>query len=462
MDIYGNPDEMGEYSDFLQMLWEHGIQIEREIVDKIRRECPLIEIKGYSGPETFAETLRYMQAGEPLIYQGVLIHGDKVGRPDLLEKTAGRSKFGDFYYIPCDIKSGRATKAEEGDEIKDHYAAQLLFYCGLLEIIQGIRPKTAKIIDINGEVTEFSIVDYEDHYLEEKKSMDAIVYHGKEPEPVICAVCKECVWKDSCLRWATERQDPTLLFKLGKQKYELKKRGITNIEDVKRMDIVQFTTPEGKIKRVGEKTLEAWKRRAGVWLSGKPLIRSKPEFKNASKEIYYDIEDDPSLDHVYLHGMVEVEDGRPLDYRYFLAAGREEEEKAARAMWAYIESLSGTDVIYHYGSYEKTKLKRLWEKYGLSDEVLEKFDLLRVDLYRFVEQCSDWPVSSYGIKSIARFLGFDWSAEDAGGANSIAWFNEYRKNPAGRQDLLEKILTYNREDCEAMIRVKEFLAGGGA
>ena len=143
-------------------------------------------------------------------------------------------------------------------------------------------------------------------------------------------------------------------------------------------------------------------------------------------------------------------------YKNFFVVERENEEKAARELWRYIDSLSEDDVIYHYGSYEKTKANRLKEKYGLPEATLEKFDRLRVDLYRVVEQCSDWPLSSYGVKSIAKHLGFKWTSEDASGANSIAWFQEYQSNPANKE-LFEKILTYNREDCEAMIVVKDYL-----
>ena len=98
------------------------------------------------------------------------------------------------------------------------------------------------------------------------------------------------------------------------------------------------------------------------------------------------------------------------------------------------------------------------EKYNLPISTLEKFDRLRVDLYREIERNSDWPTYSYGIKSVAKILNFEWSAEDASGANSIVWYNDYKKNPDNGKDLVQKILTYNKEDCEAMVVVKKWLA----
>ncbi len=457
LDLYGDPNEKGEFSDFLQLLWEKGLQIEREILEKIKKEVEVETVEGKPGPESFDQTLGLMRKGTSLIYQGVLIQGDYIGRPDILERQEGNSVFGVYHYIPCDIKSGRATENKEDGDIKKHYANQMLFYAELLEQIQGKKPEIGKIIDINGEVTNFAIHDYEEEYLENRALVKAIVYDRKEPEPIIGGICKECVWSNPCLRLANAVQDPTLLFKLGKQKYKLREKGVRDIQDISKINVADFLKPSGKIRGVAEKTLVQWKRRAEVWLSKKAVIHTKPEFKKASKEIFYDIEDDPSLDHVYLHGFIEVTNGKKGSYKNLLALKREDEEKIARELWEYIESLSEDVIIYHYGSYEKTKANRLMEKYGLSHTIMEKFDRLRVDLYRIVESSSDWPLSSYGIKSIAKHLGFKWTSEDASGANSIAWYNDYRKSPDKNKDLLQKILTYNEEDCEAMIIVKNWL-----
>ncbi len=456
MDLYGNPEEKGEYSEFLELLWERGVQIEREIIDQIRQQRLLTVVDGKAGEETFKQTLDLMKNGAELIYQGVLVHGDVIGRPDLLERTDGSSQLGDYHYVPCDIKSGRATEDADSDEIKEHYANQMLLYAELLEKIQGHRPDTGKIIDNQGQVTVFEVDDYADDYGETRAAVHAIVYERNEPEPIIGGICKDCVWQQPCLKWAETRQDPTLLSHLGKQKYQLRERGVATIQDVSKIDIQAFLSPPYKIKGAGEVKLTQWKRRAQVWLSGKPLVYTVPKFKPAPREIFYDIEGDPTLDHVYLHGFIRRDGSESGGYKYILATHPDDEEKAARELWDYLEKLEEGSVIYHYGSYEKSKIRRLQEKYGLPADVVEKFDQLRTDLYQVIKQSSDWPLSSYSIKPIAKHLGFRWTSEDASGANSIAWYAGYRKNPKDGE-LLQKILTYNREDCEAMIVVKDWL-----
>ena len=83
------------------------------------------------------ETLRLMRMGTPLIYQGWLEQRiDDViyrGRPDLLERRPGSSNFGDWVYVPIDVKSS--------SEIKTSHREQLAFYSMVLSSIQGYFPK---------------------------------------------------------------------------------------------------------------------------------------------------------------------------------------------------------------------------------------------------------------------------------------------------------------------------------
>ena len=74
------------------------------------------------------------------------------------------------------------------------------------------------------------------------------------------------------------------------------------------------------------------------------------------------------------------------------------------------------------------------DKYGLDRDTFEKYRQSEYDLYQhLVVEYSDWPTFSYGIKHIAKFIGFRWRDVDPSGANSIAWYNDYLKNPPIRQ-----------------------------
>lgn len=98
------------------------------------------------------------------------------------------------------------------------------------------------------------------------------------------------------------------------------------------------------------------------------------------------------------------------------------------------------------------------DKYGLDAEVLAKYESREFDLYHdLVVAYSDWPTYSYGIKQIAKQIGFKWRDADPSGANSIAWYNEYLANPSNAA-ALTRILQYNEDDCRAMVALKDYFA----
>jgi predicted RecB family nuclease len=87
-----------------------------------------------------AETLAAMEAGVDVIAQGALRSGRWFGRPDVLRKVAGRSRFGDWSYQVYDCKLAKETKATT--------ILQLSFYSELLgEILR------APAVEIKGNVT---------------------------------------------------------------------------------------------------------------------------------------------------------------------------------------------------------------------------------------------------------------------------------------------------------------------
>jgi uncharacterized protein len=84
-----------------------------------------------------------MKAGAGLIYQGVIfyIEGDIKfkGRPDFLKKCEGSSNFGDYYYMPIEIKNSKKCD-------KSEYKKQLMLYALILEKVQDIRPSKGGFI----------------------------------------------------------------------------------------------------------------------------------------------------------------------------------------------------------------------------------------------------------------------------------------------------------------------------
>lgn len=471
IDRHGDPSKKIEVPPLLKLLWDGGVQHEANIISDLRKKenLSLLEINPESpaSKELFEQTLRGMKEGKDLIYQGVLISEERVGRPDLLVKAEGSSKFGNYHYYPMDIKAAFRDEAPKGGEKYNRgHAWQLYFYSELLERVQGAKPKIGKIFKTESRVIDYSMIEVPFGYQDAIKYVES--YHrgessGREPE--IGSKCGLCVWRDSCSSWAKENNDLTQLFWLGgKVKYGLYQLGIRNIQDLAKTDAknVKAKVPDLKAngffwKSMPSELVDDLIRRAQIFFSGKESIRVKPSFPESDIEIHYDVEDDPTQDFVYLHGFLIVRRGFEPEYEAFFADSKDQEETVTQEVWKFLEGHRNTP-IYYYSAKEPSTLKHLADKYPSVDRTLveEIFgeDRMSCDLYRWIEEFTDWPLTSYGLKSICKHLGFNWSAEDAGGANSVVWINEYLK---GQSEKKNKILEYNEEDCRATLFLKQKL-----
>ncbi len=457
LDSNGDPEERGEVSSFVQLLWEMGLQTERDHLDQLGG-VDWENLEALSVDRAAERTLSLMHSGVSLIYQGVLQFEDLVGRPDLLIRSDERvSNFGDYLYEPVDIKAGKGwetNKKGEKTRFKTHYAFQVMFYRFILEKLQGSVLSVGRIVNVDLEFEEFDPTALEADFADAFDEVKQLVSGREKSEPVLGSTCHQCGWYAKCRRWTEGTHDPTLLFFVGKNKFQLKQAGLKTVDDIAKMDVDYFLKPANKLPRLGEASLRRMKERAQVKLAGEPLIHPGYEFQD-KKEIYLDIEDDPTRDHTYLFGLVEKDAKGDWFYHYFLAEKPEDEEQTARVFWDYIAATEDA-VFYVYSHKERSSLKHLMERYDLDPDVFEKYLESEFDLYQdLVVKYSNWPTYSYGIKHIATQVGFKWRDTDPGGANSIAWYNEYLADPE-REELLQRILDYNEDDCYAMIAVKDY------
>jgi uncharacterized protein len=68
------------------------------------------------------------------------------------------------------------------------------------------------------------------------------------------------------------------------------------------------------------------------------------------------------------------------------------------------------------------------------------------------------PVYSYSLKAVAKRLGYRWTHPDASAAQSMFWYSTWLKS--GDRALLDHAVEYNKDDCRATRRLKEWLAEG--
>jgi predicted RecB family nuclease len=274
-----------------------------------------------------------------------------------------------------------------------------------------------------------------------------------------------CEWQPVCKIKIKEINDCTQVYWVGTAMQKgLHKLGIKTPDDLAAQDPehlkiqVRDLIPQGYFwKGMPENLINKSIQRAKIFKSGKHVIHSKIDFPDHQFEIHYDLEDDPTQDFVYLHGIVLAEKGKKPEYHAFFAESMSDEESITKQLFDFLKKYAGSPV-YHYSAYEKTTLKRLIGKYSSLDQSV--FEMLfgkngtAIDLMKIVNDKTDWPLSSYSLKDICRYLGFQWDAEDASGAASIVWMNDYLN---GKTELKPKMLRYNEDDCTATYFLKQSL-----
>lgn len=470
-DIYGPQEEkIDEKNPFVELLWEKGVLHEKEIISRIG---PFVDLSEGTIEERMDKTFAEMKKRTPLIYQGVLKFNNLLGIPDLLRCTSTGK------YLPIDIKSGKGFEGDDFDEDegkpKKHYAVQLSLYVEILLNLSFANEKKGVIVDVSGKELTYLLENPQgvrntqtwwELYLDIKSSIAELLSNTIQDRPAISGTCKLCPWYNSCKKWCLEKEDLTKIFYLGRNLRDVlnKDLGIEKVSEFRKLNIPDILAKKKKdktfLKGFGEQLLTKFMTRATILdETQKPILHQKIQFPQVNKELFFDIEDDPTQDFVYLHGIYLRDSGKE-EYIYFLAKenSRDAEKKAWQEFWDYINTLPiGDFAVYLYSHHEKSTYKRLSDRYP---EVIAKdkrdafFDNPNtVDLYQIVQKYTDWPLSSYSLKEIATYLGFKWRDESPSGALSIRWYNDFLQNHS--EDLLKRIMEYNEDDCRATMIIKD-------
>ena len=160
--------------------------------------------------------------------------------------------------------------------------------------------------------------------------------------------------------------------------------------------------------------------------------------------IYYDIETYGET--LYLHGLF-IDNGKKTEVRQFAAQAIEDEEKILIELLSFLSHHSDA-VIYTWTTFEDGWMSSMAERYPKHEKVISRMLKQFVDLKEVVKEALVLPVTTFSIKEVAPVFGFKWRAEDAGGSNSEAWYDEWLNTKD--KDLFTKILHYNEDDVIAM------------
>ena len=462
LDLFGEPDKRDRESAFLKLLWERGIDFEKEVIAELKK--PFLDLSSYAGREKEIKTLEAIQLGVPLIYSGRISTDNLVGEPDLLLKEGNG-------YLAGDIKSGSALEGENKEsegKLKKHYALQLNLYTDILEKLNCSSSKPPFIYDIKGREISYNLkqsrgkrdrTTWWEFYLGTLKEVQEIMEQRVTTTPAHAGVCKLCHWRTHCFKSLLKKKDLTLIPELGRKKRDIMEKQLTDLADFAHRPLQKFIIGKKTIfPGIGISTLSKYHARARLLahIEKHAYTRKKIILPQTDTELFFDVETDPMRDFCYLHGFVERHYKDPATEKYvpFFADMADEklEERVFIDAWHYIKQHFPC-TVYYYSPYEKTIWRRLSEKYPeiITPAELESFfkSPLVIDLYsNIVRKYTEWPTYSYSVKELARYLGFRWRDETPSGAESIEWYHRWLEQ--GRLQIKERILQYNEDDCIAM------------
>lgn len=466
LERHGNSDHQHQPSEYLLKLRQDSLQHRRQVLKTydVYRTPQYPKGDYWAGSQA---TQALMQQRVPCIYKGVLMGAPTrdvltgnaltggtlyVSQPDLLIWHTGASDLDDGYYIPVDIRLGKKPKPE--------YQLVMAFHALLLSAVQGhqldhswlvLREKRYRV-DLHKQLPLLA---------DALAACDDTFASETPPEVFISrSRCDMCVWLPHCYETAQTVQHLSLLPGVTINRYrQLKPLGLTSVASLAQLTPSRLAQMAGFEQEVAHKlVVQARATQQGCAIArphpSREFALSPTDLPSAAYELYFDIEAAPDKDLVYLHGVLVVETATHQETFIPLVAEQPEDEARAWQQFQYVMAEYEQSPVYHFCPYEAQTVRRLAQTYGAiidTEALLSRF----VDIHQRITAAVILPVESYALKPIARWMGFDWRDEDANGAQSICWYDNWLAECD--RTYMDLILRYNEDDCRATYRVKQWL-----
>ena len=451
-------------SEFEKLIEELGQKHERNHLDAFPDYLDLSE---GSLEERIAATIDAVSAGVAVIYQGVLrshlpVEGTEViGIPDFLiadERT----------YRIRDCKLSRHADEENHPEI----LRQVELYGWLFE---QTFPKKPSLLEVYLGDETLKPLEYRGggSAIETLSHIQRLSAQSEEPySPVGWSKCEQCQFRDRCWDMAKAARDVATVYELDQcTALALREAGVFSIGDLlSRFD--EHSLSELKKPR-GDKMVRVGAAAARILLQADALMQNKEKLiaplrlPGAGNMVMFDLEGLPpqfsELDKVYLWG-TQVFGEKPGEFKPALATfgldGDKEGWNGFLENSASIFKEYGDIPFIHYTHYETTKLHSYIKRYGDPNGVAARVLANCVDLYKIIKESLVLPEHSYGLKVLEKRAGFERTMDEFGGNWSIVQYVRAveTQDESQRQQIMNDILKYNREDLQATWAVVEWLS----
>lgn len=390
---------------------------------------------------------------------GFTVDGHRLeAHPVLLQRQSGQSRWGDYRYRPVLARQGRRLTRE--------HRLQLALFARLLSDLQQAPVTHGLALAGAGRRLEKETVALGDslqRQLDEALRKLAADLERPTPPPLAAdrRKCTLCSWRSVCNAEARREGHLSEVSGIGaKRRDMLLELGIDSLKALADADPVAL---EVQLKHFGEQhgavaaplVAQARAQRDGQVESLLPSSPALPELVDAPGVLLYDIESDPDARDDFLHGFVRLpRDGNgswALDratYHPLLVLQEHGEARCWKRLSRFLAHYPDWPVL-HYGETESLALRKMAQRQGVSEADQQALRHRLVDVHARLRLHWRMPLNSYGLKTVADWLGFRWSQVGVDGARALLWWRQWRgtgRRDRGPVQALRWIFTYNRDD----------------
>ena len=255
--------------------------------------------------------------------------------------------------------------------------------------------------------------------------------------------CPICPFQNECRAKASEKDDLSLLDRLtNKALLKYQKKGIFTVNQLSYL----FRPRKQRKRKKRTITLPRFKPelQALAIRTEKIYIQELPELSKYEVELFLDIEGIPDQDFYYLFGLLVIKGDKQFFHSFWANSINDEQQ-----IWNYfIDKVNEYPdaPIYHYGAYDSRAITKLKNRYG-KDTIAVERRLVNVNSFIFGKIY--FPVKSNALKELGLILGAVWTNPESSGLQSLVW--RYQWDETGNYKYKNLLLTYNEEDCRALL-----------
>ena len=399
-------------------------------------------------------TAGLMRRGVPGIYQGVLIDGDRLARPDLLERIEGSSALGPWLYRPGDVKSALSPRSDA--------VLQVTFAAILLERTQGVRPASGFLVLGDGTRRELDLGGVRASTEGALSRVEAIVTGDVDTLPFLSTACGRCRWRGTCIPEMAAAHDASLVPGLTPTLLRaLRRHGIRTVEDLagaNARDLAARGAPVDGLERLALQ--------ARALVEGRVLRRASVDLpRGTRREHYLRIDSDP----LGLGAPFRIAwgsgwaGGGDLDVVEVRVAGSDEARLEALGALLDVLEARGTpaEPVFVFGSSTPRAFDRLGDSAGIEPGRLGDLEGRLVDLAPRVRRAAYLPVSRYRFEEVAAIVT-GAPRPDPGSPDDDAFVEFAALQADGDPSRLETLRSEGRRGVEGLRAIRRWLGTGKA